>query len=903
MSTTYRWVVKITCFFLRLLLSLRYRISVEGFKEVLSLKKGSQGILFLPNHPAEIDPILLMAYLGPHFYPRGVIVEHFYHLKGFKALLNFARVLPIPSMDEKANRWRKKEVEKVLKEIQKGLVGGDNFLIYPAGRLKKSGLESIGGSSLVFSLVENNKNIPLVLVRTTGLWGSSFSTCATGKSPDFSKTLWHSCKVLLQNAIFFAPRRKVTLSFLVNPPIAKEVDRLVFNRSLESWYNRYPEIGPEVEVHTPYSWWENSPSLTHERPSCDKKKEEDIFLTKEIMADVFSQLSLLSKIPQEEIFQTNSLSQDLGLDSLDIAEIYVFLDRNYNAARIPLEELKTVRDVFKAIQGDECSYQPQTRVEEKQAPSSWLKKGPRRSLELPRGDTLLEAFLYTADRMGSCIACADALSGVFSYRKMKRSILVLAREFSALPGEKIAVLLPSSVTVYLVVIALWLAGKVPVLLNWTAGARALDCAFEVGGFTQTLTSRRFLDRIHLLSLGNIEDTFVLLDDIREKITFKKKMKGVFLSLFSASKILSFFSVKQEASHPAVILFTSGSESFPKAVPLSHQNILSNARDVFSYAHLKEDESLYGVLPPFHSFGFSLTGIIPLLYGMKVFYAPDPTDGRGMANDIQKWQLQILCLAPTFLANLFSLASLEQLSTIRLVVSGAEKPKASIPLFVKTHLPKAEWLEGYGITECSPVVSLTVRGEKTQEGVGKPLKSLSLCFIDPETLNSVPIGSQGEICISGPSVFDGYIGNSIDPFLYRDGKKWYRSGDLGFLDDSGCLHLIDRLKRTVKIGGEMFSLSSVEQELAYLAETNSWNLPDQEGPLFALIATGEEKKELILFTVCSLSLEEINTALRNAHASRLIKISQVKHVSAIPLLGTGKINYRDLSSMQFLSSSP
>jgi hemoglobin/transferrin/lactoferrin receptor protein len=177
------------------LLSLRYTVTIKGEREISQKLSSSKGALFLPNHPAEIDPILLMAYLGPKYFPRPMVVEHFYRLKGFQWILDLIGAMPIPTMEEKANVWRGKEVAKIFKDVLKSIESGDSFVIYPAGKLKSSGKELIGGASFVHSLLESSPDIDVVLIRTTGLWGSSFSRAHTGKSPDFGKTLFYAERI------------------------------------------------------------------------------------------------------------------------------------------------------------------------------------------------------------------------------------------------------------------------------------------------------------------------------------------------------------------------------------------------------------------------------------------------------------------------------------------------------------------------------------------------------------------------------------------------------------------------------------------------------------------------------------------------------------------------------------
>lgn len=867
------------CRLIRCLLAIRYKIEITGLEDVLALKKNKKGVLFLPNHPAEVDPIMMMAILGRYFFPRGVVIEHFYEGAGLRQIMDFCRALPLPSLDAGQGKWRKKILERALEEIRDELAKGENFLIYPAGQLKRRSEERLGGASLVYDLCKNQADNSVVLIRTTGLWGSSFSTFKTGRTPPLGKALLKGAKAVLKNCIFFVPKRKVTIELSVcrDLPVFKEKQE--FNRFLEAWYNKRPD--PLIRVS--YSMWKKN---VEDSAVEEKQKEEDVAIDPLIQKEVILYLSSLSKLKVESIDMQSHLSFDLGLDSLDIASICSFLDKRYGINAPHPEKLKKVCDVCLMVVG---SNKQEGFVEEQKWISDWLEKAQRKPLLFGEGELIHELFIQSCNRMDSSIACADNISGVFSYKKMKRAALILAEEFRKLPGEKIAVLLPSSVSGYLSILALLVAGKVPVMLNWTAGRQALDHAKDVGEFLVTLSSKKFLDRITLEDLGKIEDTLVFLEDKKREITFYKKIQGLIRSFYSIKKLRKQFAWNTDSTKMAVLLFTSGTESLPKAVPLSHRNIVSNQKNAMPYSGLSEKDSLYGSLPPFHSFGFSLTGLFPLLCGLKVFYAPDPTDSYQVVRDVASGKLTAICLAPSFLRSIFLAANPNQLSSLHLVVSGAEKPLPEVPLFVKEHMPQADWMEGYGITECSPIVSLQIRGTEGR-GVGSILPNLEVCFID-ESCQPVEMGKEGELCIRGSSVFAGYLGQASSPFIEVLGKKWYRSGDLGYLDEQGHFYITDRLKRTVKIGGEMISLSSVEHALYSIVSSK-----DQQGPLLAVLGKSGAKEELILFTTKLLTLEQVNHALRDKGFARIVKISQIIELKEIPLTGAGKVHYRELGQM-------
>jgi long-chain-fatty-acid--[acyl-carrier-protein] ligase len=239
-----------------------------------------------------------------------------------------------------------------------------------------------------------------------------------------------------------------------------------------------------------------------------------------------------------------------------------------------------------------------------------------------------------------------------------------------------------------------------------------------------------------------------------------------------------------------------------------------------------------------------------------------------------------------------LAKPEHLQSLRIVVSGAEKTPLDLFDDAKERLPKVQLLEGYGITECSPVVTID-RLEELHKGVGKPLPGVELMIVDPASLQPIPNDQEGEVCIAGPNVFTGYLGHPRNPFITVNGKQWYASGDRGLLSDTGHLILSGRLKRFVKIGGEMISLGGLEDELLRLARERRWVTGNEEGPTLAVSVREKEtsKPTIILYTTFAISKEDVNAALKESGMGRIVKISEVRTLEQIPLTGTGKTHYR------------
>ena len=885
-----RWWIGFLYLIARCVITLRYRIKVSGLEKLTPAnlpKKG--GIVFLPNHPAEVDPVILTMVLWKKYHTHPLVVETFYYLKGFHYLQKVIGAVPIPDFNGTVNKWKQKKITQALAFIADELQKGRNFLIYPSGRLKHGGEEVIGGASFVYNLLQQCPEANVVLIRTTGLWGSRFSRALTGATPDLLKVLWEGFKIVLKNLIFLTPRREVMIEIEpASPDLPISAPRLEFNKYLERWYN---QRGPEpLTLVTDCFWKESFPKIEEQKKGAFDTEQWTIAPEKE--QEILNKISQLSRRPQVQ--RSQNLNRDLGMDSLDLAQLVTFVEQKYEIEDVSVDQLETVEDILKSVaQGESQKKLEERRVFRKK----WPDEKSRPPVIHPLGKTLHEAFLKNCDRMESFIACGDQSIGAVSYRRLKMMILIMSQKILQLEGQYIGILLPSSIMVYALVIATLMAKKVPVMLNFTLGARALNHCRKVVDLKSVISSRRFLDNMPGGDLDGIDDILLLLEDVRESISIWDKLRGVFGLVRNGDQILKDWDLAQiSEDETAVLLFTSGTESLPKAVPLSHKNILSNQSAALDCFEVLPTDILYGILPPFHSFGFSVTGILPLLIGLKVYYAPDPTHSLAMLHDIDDWKITLFISAPTFIKGVFNLAKPDQLKSLRYVVGGAEKVPQELFEFMEKR--GGEMLEGYGITECSPIVTLT-RPKKPRRGVGQPLPGIELCIVSPETCEVMLPGQEGEICIYGPNVFKGYIGTDKSPFIELDGRRWYLSGDRGHLEPDGSLMLSGRLKRFVKIGGEMVSLGGLEEELLKMAQEKKWigTVKEDAPPLaVAVLEKNSEKPLMILFSTFDVSKDEINQALLDKGYSTLVKIADVRKVPQIPVTGAGKTHYHALDEM-------
>ncbi|NMC64463.1 MAG: AMP-binding protein, partial [SAR324 cluster bacterium] len=572
------------------------------------------------------------------------------------------------------------------------------------------------------------------------------------------------------------------------------------------------------------------------------------------------------------------------------AELLSWLDERFAINDVEMTEVATVASVARIASGHISKRQiSDTFI----VPQQWFENLTRRPVpSVTEAVSIQEAFLKVAERMGDFVAVADERSGVLSWKRTKLAVLLLANEFRKVPQTHIGVLLPASVGASLVIMAVLFSGKIPVMLNWTAGRRNVEHAIKTCKLAQIISSEAFLDLIDI-DLEYIEDKLLLVEKVKANIGLFSKLKALSLASKKTQKILSRLNldkVKQE-DH-AVVLFTSGSEADPKGVPLSHRNILSNVDGGFSHFHFDVKDVMYGFLPPFHSFGLTVCCFLPLTTGLRVVYHPNPNESRKLAAGCEKWGITIMAGTPTFLRGILRAGEKEQFKSLRILVAGAEKAPDSLFELVTSMTNDAQLVEGYGITECSPVVCGN-RPYQPHAGIGYPLKNVEMMIVHHETFEPLPEGERGLILIRGDNVFSGYLGNVKSPFVEVNGKQWYNSGDLGFVK-KGAFHIAGRLKRFVKIGGEMLSLTAVEEALS-----NEWPGTIEEGPVLAVTSLEKEdgsRPELYLFAKKEIELEKANAVLVKAGFPNLVKISRVHLLNEIPLLGSGKTDIQALNRL-------
>lgn len=502
---------------------------------------------------------------------------------------------------------------------------------------------------------------------------------------------------------------------------------------------------------------------------------------------------------------------------------------------------------------------------------------------LPNPDkNVLELFIDTFTKNKSEYFAWDNVSGTSTRGDFLLKAAVVSQLIKSKTKHKhVGIMLPALQSTTLLVIATYMAGKIPVMLNWTVGHKVLSYCADITDLDVIITASTFFDKVKDQIPEDISSRLIFLDKEVKNISTPMKLKG--LAMSKLPKLL----LNLKIDDTAVILFTSGSETLPKAVPLTHENVVRDLWGALQIFEIRVQDIFLSFLPPFHSFGFTVLSILPLISGVKVAYTPNPTNLREVIDVLKHNKATNMMATPTLLKMLMAKASNEEFESLRLVISGAESlhedVKAKFEEMTVGH--NSLIIEGYGITECAPIVSLNPDDHQKHNSVGKTIIGLDLKVVDFETFKDVAINEEGMFVVKGKSVFPGYLDKNIDdPFVEIDGSKYYKTGDLGHIDEEGFLFITGRLKRFIKIGGEMISMPFIENVL------NKKYGCDGEICL-AVEGVDDVEPNVVLFSKYMLNKSEVNTYLRENGISSIAKIREIRIIDEIPLLGSGKINYR------------
>jgi acyl-[acyl-carrier-protein]-phospholipid O-acyltransferase/long-chain-fatty-acid--[acyl-carrier-protein] ligase len=460
----------------------------------------------------------------------------------------------------------------------------------------------------------------------------------------------------------------------------------------------------------------------------------------------------------------------------------------------------------------------------------------------------------------------------------------------------VGILLPPSVAGALVNFAAVLTGRTSVNLNYTAGRAGMESAVRQAGIRTVVTSRTFVERAKLDLPPGVEPIWI--EDVSPTIRRGARLLALGLALLAPVRLLERrFGVTQRLTVDDVVtvIFSSGSTGDPKGVLLTHFNVLANVEAVAQVFPIEPTDRLLGILPFFHSFGYTATLWLAALKGLGVVFHPTPLEASAIGELVRRSRVTFLLATPTFLQLYLRRCLPEQFGSLRVVLSGAEKlPERLAQAFEDRFGIRP--LEGYGTTECSPVIAVSAPGFRApgfyqpaarRGHVGQPIPGLAARIVDPESFAPMPPGTPGMLLVKGPNVMRGYLGREdLTAAVLRDG--WYITGDIAVMDEHGFLQITDRLSRFSKIGGEMVPHGRVEEALHEAAGA--------DGQVFAVTAIPDERKGERLAVLHTLDEVVIPEVLEKVAAQGLpnLYLPRRDHfvkVDTLPLLGIGKVDLR------------
>ena len=520
--------------------------------------------------------------------------------------------------------------------------------------------------------------------------------------------------------------------------------------------------------------------------------------------------------------------------------------------------------------------------------------------ELP---TLGEAFIRTAKQRQNLCTVIDGDTTLNRSQLFVVSALLAQHMRKHNNGEFTGLMLPASAGNIAACLATFMAGKKLLPVNYTASLAQQQSALNQTNTHVLYTSRRFIKKLTQRGLAAEEllanYTVFYLEDVLTGFSTAKKL--LHLALFYTMPtplLLKTYLTQTDPEQTAAVLFSSGSEGEPKGVMLSHRNFMANIEQVSDVINPQRDDMLLASLPPFHAFGLTVTQLLPVIEGIPVCCYADPTDGLGLAKCCAQNKATIMFGTATFF-NLYARNKRIHplmFSSLRYIIAGAERLSSDVAEVFKLKYSKTI-MEGYGTTETTPVASvnlpdhidelLRVHPSSKVGTVGMPLPGASFKVIDPSTHEELPTGKAGMVLIGGAHVMQGYYNKpelSDSVLLNLHGERWYITGDKGYLDADGFLSIVDRYSRFAKIGGEMVSLSAVEQALKP-------HITNDKTQILAMAVPDAKKGETIIVLYSGeLNEAELKAALNTANIAGLMQPKRYVKVDEIPLLGSGKTDF-------------
>jgi len=511
---------------------------------------------------------------------------------------------------------------------------------------------------------------------------------------------------------------------------------------------------------------------------------------------------------------------------------------------------------------------------------------------------VLAAIAETASKLPGKPVLEDITFQPLNYRRLMTGVAVLEARWRELlsktpEGGRVGVLLPNVNAVPVTLLSVWAAGRVPAILNFSTGVPVMKICLDLAGVRQVITSRAFLEKakLDLSSLASAGIELVFLEEVRAGVTGGLKLSRLLSNIVSCGG--AFRGLTAQPDQAAVILFTSGSEGIPKGVELTHRNLLANVRQITAHLDVTDEERFFNAMPLFHSFGLTTCTLFPLVQGFYVFLYPSPLHYRVIPAVVYEKACTVVVGTNTFLNGYARKAHPYDFNSVKYLVAGAEKlQEATANTWARQFGVRI--LEGYGATECSPVLCANSRIEPRFGSVGRFLPGIEYRL---EPVEGIEGG--GRLQVRGDNIMRGYL-NADSNAKFQALGGWYDTGDLARVDEDGFVFLMGRLKRFAKVSGEMVSLTAVEDAFAGAFPQFGNRC---EIAVVAVPCEDKGEKLVAVTTEPRITLNDLREVIRQKGLTNLSVPREIRTVREIPKLGTGKTNHRELMTLLADPQSP
>lgn len=526
------------------------------------------------------------------------------------------------------------------------------------------------------------------------------------------------------------------------------------------------------------------------------------------------------------------------------------------------------------------------------------------SIKMNLGEALIRGLKKYSRASGIFDGFTDSY---YTYEKILSASLCLSKKIKNLTHKKrVGVVLPPGTGGYIANFAVIFADKIPVNLNFTASKSALEFAIAQADIDLMLTANSFKNKVSTFPWFE-NDKILFLEKVMPSLKLKILINLLFNKILPVNLILKFNKISnQGGDKEAALLYTSGSSGQPKGVPLSHENLLANVCQFSSRLPITEGEKILASLPLFHSFGLTVTLWYPIIHGLTVVTFPSPLEVRRLANLIDNGKISLLLATPTFLRAYLYKAKDKQLNSLKLIISGAEKLPVNLAKSFEKKFNK-QIMEGYGLTETSPVTNFNLPNKTNNEedefpivesyrlgSVGQLISGISLKITHPQTNEQLPINQSGQIWLKGANIFNGYLDRpALNKSIINNG--WFATGDIGRLDEDGFLYIEGRLSRFSKIGGEMVPHENIENLIV-----SNFKIDENTEKIIAVTSKPDSKKGEVLVLLhidkFKSNIEKIRKVLSEQGVPNLWMPKNLVLVEKIPTLASGKLDLQECKNL-------